>query len=92
MSHQPEFTAELIPFPGQPQPEYVADQSIVECLERLLTMAKHGEITGFAYAAVMANSQTQTHLITDGYHLHSMCAATEIVHENALVRLMNTGK
>jgi antirestriction protein ArdC len=73
-------TAELLAFPGCPEPEPATHAVVVEELERQLEMAKRGEIVACATAIVLANGGTQTSYTNADDYMQTMVNASGVLH------------
>jgi hypothetical protein len=82
------MSAVIHPFPyGEPEPPKVEPDIVAE-LERLLELAKNGDVDGIAVALIMPNGSTQTSFVLNGNH-HKLTLAVDILHHRLVRNLID---
>lgn len=84
-------TAELLAFPGCPEPEVSTHAVVVEELERQLEMARRGEIVACATAIVLASGGTQTSYTNADDYMQSMVNAAGVLQYRLMRKFVEGG-
>lgn len=78
-------SGKVVPFPGQAAPEQMQPVAhIVEECERLLAMAKSGEIVAMGCALIFASGANQTTYSNAAEHTRSLVATADVLHHRLM--------